>query len=118
MYNKFEELQGKVLKDCIATEDEVIFTILNGEKYKLYHSQNCCESVFIESVEGHIHDLIGHEILMAEEISNVDEPPLEDSNDSYTWTFYKLATIKGYVTIRFFGTSNGYYSERVDFCKL
>ena len=47
---------------------------------------------------------------MAEEtVKAGDEPTLESS----TWTFYKFATVKGYVTVRFLGWSNGYNSERV-----
>lgn len=116
MLEKFEDLKGQTLSDVKQVRDEeLIFTLTNGERYKLYHSQDCCESVYIESVVGDLNDLVGVPILMADEASNDDGEKLGEYDDSRTWTFYKLATIKGYVDIRWYGTSNGYYSERVDF---
>lgn len=111
-------LVGKTLAEVRQEGyDEIHFITASGEHYKLYHSQDCCESVTVESIVGDLSDLVGNPILQAEEVSS-DEPPPAGGYDSYTWTFYKLATIKGGVTIRFFGQSNGYYSESVDFVRL
>jgi len=115
---KFEDLVGKTL---VSVEnkagDELVFTLDNGEKYKLYHSQDCCELVTIEDIIGDLDDLVGSPILMAEEATSRENPEgfSREYQDSFTWTFYKLATIKGYVTVRWYGESNGYYSESVDF---
>ena len=118
----FEDLIGKTLSSVIKSEDNctVDFITPGGERYQLYHDQDCCEQVEVEDIAGDLADLIGSPILLAEEVINGPgvgpEPPLLD--DSYTWTFYKLATIKGSVTIRWFGSSNGYYSESVNFCRI
>ncbi len=56
---------------------------------------------------------------MAEEATNSDDPPVgEYQPESYTWTFYRFATVRGYVTIRWFGSSNGYYSEQASFARI
>ena len=111
-------LIGKTLVEIVNRDDEaLIFTLDNGEKYKLFHYRNCCESVYIEDICGDLNDLLNTPILMAEEVCGGDDKPLDEYDLSYTWTFYKLATIKGSVTVRWYGTSNGYYSERVDFIK-
>lgn len=115
-------LMGKTLKAIDNQEDELVFITDNGEKYRMYHSQNCCERVDIEDIAGDIIDLIGSPILLAEEETNREEHPIgfkpEWEPDSFTWTYYRFATIKGYVTIRWYGTSNGYYSESVSFEKI
>ena len=81
----------------------------------MLHSQDCSEAVWIESIVGNLEDLVGTPILFSEEISNIDRGELPNSDNSYTWTFYKIGTLLGGVTIRWYGTSNGYYSESVDF---
>lgn len=119
----FEILKGKVIKNIEGAEknSEIItFTTDGNEKYQLYHYQVCCEMVTVEDVCGDILDILDSPILLAEEVisrSNPDDIDVDEFEyqGSFTWTFYKLATIKGNVTIRWYGESNGYYSEAVDF---
>lgn len=114
-------LIGKTLTEVEvnAGNDEIIFLTDDGSMYKMYHSQDCCESVRVEDVCGKLEWLVGSPIIKASEDTNKDETPeginLPSADDSYLWTFYNIATAKGHVTIRWFGTSNGYYSESVDF---
>lgn len=118
MYENFEDLKGKTLVKVEQVGDDVLtFETSEGVKYQLWHSQDCCESVTIDEIHGDLEDLVGSEILDASEESNNDNPKY-DYPDSHTWTFYKLRTIKGSVTIRWYGYSNGYYSESVEFSKL
>lgn len=121
LYDKkvpFESLVGETISNIENSGDQVTLFTQDGKEFLMYHSQDCCESVSVEDIIGDLKDLIGSPITMAEESSNSDNPKSDGYSDSFTWTFYKLATIKGYVTIRWYGSSNGYYSERVDFARI
>ncbi|AUV93391.1 MULTISPECIES: DUF7448 domain-containing protein [Klebsiella] len=78
--------------------------------FTFFHVYDCCESVWIEDVEGDLSDLEDSPLLEAEVVSNKDET---DTNVSRTWTFFKFGTAKGHVVVRWCGESNGYYSESV-----
>ena len=124
----FEFLLGKTLVEVIVEEDKIIFET-SEHRYVLCHDQDCCEKVYVESIIGDVNDLIGSPITLAEEASNnwnasedsrvlhalMPTESLSPYDESWTWTFYKLATVKGYVDIRWYGSSNGYYSETVSF---
>jgi hypothetical protein len=85
------------------------------ERYVFTHDQDCCETVDINDIVGDLSDLEGEPLLLAEEVSGEVPADFEDEyTESYTFTFYKFATRKGYVDVRWLGESNGYYSESVD----
>lgn len=120
----FEDMKGKTLSKIENDANEaLIFTTTEGEVYKLYHESDCCESVYIEDICGDLDALIGNPLLVVEEVvhescTNPEGVPDMEYQDSFTWTFYKMDTVKGGVTIRWYGESNGYYSEYVDFRRI
>ena len=111
------EIKGQTIIDIVRDGNtELIFKTKEGNTYKMYHYQDCCESVTIDDICGDLNDLLNYPLLMAE-VASKDGDDNDDWGTS-TWTFYKLGTIKGCVTIRWYGESNGYYSESVDFDKI
>lgn len=118
----FSILQGKTITNIVGMENgskEVVIYTSDGMVYLMIHEQECCEGVYLYDVCGDVEDLKGCTILLAECVSNHGEDPedvlIEYKDDSFTWTFYKLSTMRGDITLRWYGESNGYYSESVDF---
>jgi len=120
----FSDLVGLTLVEIDGLEEgseEVYFKAQCGRRFRMAHDQDCCEQVEVEDVCGELPDIIGHQILSAEEVSSedVDEHGTKGcSYDSVTWTFYHIRTIWGTVTIRWCGESYGYYSEDVSFYEV
>lgn len=117
MNSSVEDLLGKIIVEIKVAEnmENIFFTIVDGTMYRMYHGQDCCEYVYLYDICGNIQDLIGSKILLADEATSNDSIYPELEGESFTWTFYKFATIKGYVDLRWLGSSNGYYSESVNF---
>lgn len=110
------ELIGRTIVSVNSSEDEIIFTCSDGTEYMMHHIQDCCECVCVESIDGDLNDLIGFPILEASERSESDEDG--SAYESATWTFYVIRNVKSSITIRWHGSSNGYYSESVDFDRI
>lgn len=111
----FNELVGKTLTAISGGvgDEEIRFTCDDGSAYRQYHYQDCCETVEVNEIHGELSDLINDgPVLFAEESGGESE---DTQYGSQTWTFYKLRTLHGDVTIRWLGESNGYYSESVYF---
>ena len=93
--------------------DAMLFETAQGERFMFAHQQDCCETVRINDIVGDLEDLVGEPLLISEEVKGATEPD-EEHYESYSYTFYKFATRKGYVDVRWLGESNGYYSESVE----
>ena len=101
------ELIGQTVWEITQTDDMMIF-VTTAAKYTLFHSQDCCEGVYIEDVSGDTNDLLFSPLTLAECVTEDNA-----SAECGQWTFYKFATIRGYVTVRWYG----YYSVDVSFVR-
>lgn len=120
---KIEDMLGLTIERIVGEkgDSEIIFYTTDNRKFIMHHYQECCERVKIEDIIGELSDIIGQPLLMAEEVRSHENPEgvqYQYQDISFTWTFYKFATIKGYVTIRWYGESSGYYSECVDLVEV
>jgi hypothetical protein len=119
-----EDMQGQTFDKVYVDKDsdgDSSALIFENDKFRFtfYHESDCCEHVYIDDITGDLDDLVGKPLDVVEVVRYDDTMPegmgLEKPDDSFTWTFYKFATIKGWVDVRWLGESNGYYSEEVDF---
>lgn len=111
------DLIGRTFTRVAVSDDKSeMYLQCSDGVFTFYHDQDCCEGVAIYDITGDFSDLVGSPILVAEESTSDTHPAgyvAPKYEDSFTWTFYKLATVKGWVDIRWLGESNGYYSEGV-----
>lgn len=114
-------LLGQRVTHAVRLGNTITFRLINGDQLLMKHHHECCESVWIEDVCGDPDDLVGvitqAEVAMGfmtrDEFKAVEHKS-GDQDICGTWTFYKFATNRGSVTIRWCGTSNGCYSETCD----
>lgn len=115
-----EEMIGVTMRDVRTNGvHEIVFEAVDGRSWVLHHHDCCCESVTINDIAGNLNDIIGAPMTVARLDESFEDPPMpgEYVPESFTWSFYAFATRKGHVVIRWFGQSNGYYSETVCFCR-
>lgn len=116
MENRFfpvsiSNLVGKTFVHVTFDKEEIVFDQQDGTEYKMFHRQDCCERVTLDEWDGEIDYLVGSPITKAEVRTN--EGGIR-GDYTYTWTFYLIETVKGSVHLKWYGSSNGYYSESVD----
>jgi len=106
----FEAMLGKTATRAESSSTDCLeFDSTDGSRLQFFHQQSCCEHVYIEDITGDLADLTGSPIVMAEKVTEAGK----NDNVPGDWTFYKFATAKGYVTVRWWGEDN-YYSTSVD----
>lgn len=111
----FEGKEFSQIKGMEPGSDEITFLTSDLKVYKMLHEQDCCEQVYLCDVCGDPSALLHTPTLV---VFSTSQDGDDDSYESSTWTFYTFRTMMGTVTLRWFGSSNGYYSESVDIFEL
>lgn len=112
-----DDMVGKTITSIeVEGKGEITFNRSDSSVYIHYHWQESRETVEIEEVIGDWDDLIDSPLLIAEKVTQKVAP--EENPMEGTWTFYKFATVHGYVTVRWYGEHSGYYSEEANISRM
>lgn len=128
-YRDISVLVGLTLTAIDAKRDdedgdivELWFRTECGRTFRMFHEQDCCESVYLNDCGGETADLIGDAILHAEAASTQGDEIMQKffsgGGERHLWTFYKISTVFTSLTLRWLGSSNGYYAEDVSFVEV
>lgn len=111
-------LVGSTIIGIQFDEGDLILRMKNRRTWKFYHSQSCCESVYLYDIQGdRLNALFGFPLITSSLDESTDWPEDVgdlDTDDSFTWTTLMLETDFAKVRVRWLGTSNGYYHETID----
>jgi hypothetical protein len=119
MVTEFKNMIGRSMTQVEGAvgDERMVFHAYDGSEFVFWYNHDCCATCTINDIAGDLTDLVGSPLIHAELVSsdqNAGDKPSEYA-DSWTWSFYKFRTMKGDVTIRWLGESNGYYSETVTY---
>lgn len=111
-----EKIIGATILDVgMGATPSLLFITTNKGLLHFYHNQDCCESVWLEDGFEDLKRMIGEKVFSAKEVTNHNIGEMLPCSDvSFTWTYYNISTLYHDCTLRFYGTSNGWYSESVD----
>lgn len=111
-------LPSPTISKVITVEEKIVHLVMeDGRIISLFHNRDCCEDVYIADGLDELQSLVGETLvdiaLVFEEFSK--EELKSNKADSGTWTFMNIHTNKDVVQLRWYGASNGYYSEDAEF---
>lgn len=99
--------------------EEVRIVLADGRNVRLYHCQDCCESVEIAQIDGDLQRLVGHELQAAYMTYEEKDPAGMDWCDRLdvclAHNFLHLRSHAGDVCVRWDGWQSGYYSDSITF---
>ena len=109
------EILTQLANNELNSADGILFVFSDGQSWRMFHERECCEDVYIEDIAGDISLLTGL-VTVFEEFT--EEGERDDDYNTSTYTFYRLTAGKESVSVRWYGTSNGYYSEEAEVAPL
>lgn len=110
---KPEKMEGKEILEIQGLKKgskEVNFISTDGEIFKMTHIQDSGENVSLEEFSCSFDPSEKCKILKMEIRESIKEPEY----GRIQWTMYDFQTDKGFLQLRWYGVSNGWYSEDVD----